>query len=87
MTSLAVSKTPYMCTEKTVLASGSAANTVAALFRIVNDQSCPQLGASTMIWLRSPFERSFWIAAEVSEVQLLTLLPLPNGSLPMFSWT
>ncbi len=68
MISAAVSKTPYMWIEKIVLASGSAANTDAALSRMVNAQSWPQLGASTMIVWSNPAVRSFWTAALVSAV-------------------
>lgn len=48
LTFAAVLKTPYMWTENTVLRSRSAANTDAALSRIVNAQSWPRLGASTI---------------------------------------
>ena len=60
-----------MWMEKTVLRCGSAANTVPALSRMVNVQSWPQFGASTMIvWVR-PAARSRLIAFDVSVVQAL----------------
>lgn len=64
--SAGVSKTPYMWMENTVSASGSAANTEAALSRMVNAQSWPQLGASTTSVWSNPASRSFRIAALVS---------------------
>ena len=60
-----------MWMEKTVLRSGSAAKTDAALSRIVNAQSWPQLGASTISVWSNPAPRSFWTAALVSAVHVV----------------
>ncbi len=82
MISAAVSNTPYMWMENTVLRRVSLANTEAALSRMVKDQSWPQFGASTIsVWV-NPAARSLPIAVLVSAVHAEVFV-LPHGSLPM----
>src|SRR5262245_51373849 len=64
--SAAVSNTPYMWTLKMVLPDVSAARTLGALSRMMNCQSCPQFGASTMMVCWKPAVRRRRIALEVS---------------------
>ena len=55
---------------------------------MVNDQSWPQFGASTMMVCSKPSLRSRLIALAVSVAQLATVAALlPYGSLPMLTMT
>ncbi len=75
-----------MWIEKIRLPVVSASYTAWALARMTPCQSCPQLGASTMIVWVNPAARSFFTAAVVGAVQPAGSV-LPQGSLPMLTMT